>query len=449
MTTGVETALQVLEKQLSRPLETALEACARCGICAEACHYYLAEPAPEHVPAARGEALRAAYRAEHDFLSRIFPRWTGAKKLDEAALASLAEVAFSKCTLCRRCTFNCPMGVDTPLMMRAVRAMATAAGAAPEILVMLADAAIEKGKDPSFFREMFVEQMGDLEKELQAKVGDPQARLTVERIGAKVLYVPLAGVHTILPPAIIFQVAHEDWTLSIFEAANYGVFLGDAARAKKIARRIVDEAKRLGVQEVVLAECGHAYAALRWEAPNWFGETFPFRVVSLVEKIDEYLAEGRLHLDASSNSERITYHDSCNMARTGGVIEEPRRVLRAAVQDFVEMTPNRKEAYCCGGGGGLVALPEYQDRRLKAGEPKARQIRATGARTVVAACENCRLQIGELAHHYDLGIEVSAVADLVVRALRLPPTRHEAEKLFAGVEEPVPVRKPPENPAAG
>jgi hypothetical protein len=341
------------------------------------------------------------------------------------------------------------MGVDTPLMMRAVRAMATAAGAAPEILVMLADAAIEKGKDPSFFREMFVEQMGDLEKELQAKVGDPQARLTVERIGAKVLYVPLAGVHTILPPAIIFQVAHEDWTLSIFEAANYGVFLGDAARAKKIARRIVDEAKRLGVQEVVLAECGHAYAALRWEAPNWFGETFPFRVVSLVEKIDEYLAEGRLHLDASSNSERITYHDSCNMARTGGVIEEPRRVLRAAVQDFVEMTPNRKEAYCCGGGGGLVALPEYQDRRLKAGEPKARQIRATGARTVVAACENCRLQIGELAHHYDLGIEVSAVADLVVRALRLPPTRHEAEKLFAGVEEPVPVRKPPENPAAG
>src|SRR3972149_4562993 len=381
MTSGVEIALQVLEKQLNRPLETALEVCARCGICAEACHYYVAEPAPEHTPAARGEALRAAYRAEHDFLSRIFPRWTGAKKLDEATLATLA---------------------------------ATAAGAAPESLVMLADAAIEKGKDPSFFRDLFLEQMTALEKELQAKVGDAGARLTVQRAGAKVLYVPLAGVHTILPPAIIFHVAREDWTLSIFEAANYGVFLGDTARAKEIARRIVDEAKQLGVREVVLAECGHAYAALRWEAPNWFGETFPFRVVSLVEKIDEYLEQGRLDLDPSSNRERITYHDSCNMARTGGVIEEPRRVLRAAVRDFVEMTPNRKDAYCCGGGGGLVALPEYQERRLKAGAPKAGQIRETGAQTVVAACENCRLQIGERGHHYELGVRVGVGGGSVV-----------------------------------
>jgi Fe-S oxidoreductase len=443
MTETVATALRVLEKQLNRPLEAALEVCARCGICAESCHYYVAEPSPEHVPAARGEELRRIYRAEHDFLSRIFPRWTGAKKLDEATLATLAEMAFSTCTLCRRCTFNCPMGVDTPLMMRAIRAMATAAGAGPEILVMLADAAIEKGRDPSFFREMFVEQMADLEKELQAMVGDPEARITVEREGARVLYVALAGVHTILPPATIFHVAREDWTLSIYEAANYGVFLADTTRAKEIARRIVDEAKRLDVEEVVLAECGHAYAAMRWEAPNWFGETFPFRVVSLVEKIDQYLAEGRLKLDPSANTDLITYHDSCNMARTGGVIEEPRRVLRAAVRRFVEMTPNRREAYCCGGGGGLVALPEYQELRLKAGEPKARQIRATGATTVVAACENCRLQIGELSHQYDLGIEVSAMADLVVRALRLPPTTHEAEKLFAGATEPLPIRKPP------
>ncbi|MBM4422625.1 MAG: (Fe-S)-binding protein [Chloroflexi bacterium] len=432
MSAQVDTALQVLEKQLNRPLVVALEACARCGLCAEACHYYLAEPSIDHVPAARGEALRRAYRAEHDFLSRIFPQWTGAEKLNEESLAKLAEMAFSQCTLCRRCAFNCPMGVDTPLMMRAVRAMATASETAPELLVMLADAAIEKGKDPSFFRDMFVEQMADLEKELQTKMGDPAARITVEREGAKILYVPLAGEHTIMPPAIIFNAVKEDWTLSIFEAANYGVFLGDVARAKQIAARIIDEAKRLGVKEVVLAECGHAYASFRWEAPNWFGETFPFKVTSLIEKLDEYVSEGRLHLDPSANPELITYHDSCNMARTGGVIEEPRRVLKAIAHNFVEMTPNRHEAYCCGGGGGLVALPEYTERRLKAGKPKADQIRKTRANIVVAACENCRLQIGEISEQYGLGVEITALADLVVKAMRLPATRPEVEKLFAG-----------------
>jgi Fe-S oxidoreductase len=416
----VNTALEVLEKQLGQPLETALEACAHCGVCAESCHYFRADPRVENTPVARGEALRKVYKAEHDLLGRVAPWFVGAQKLDEAVLGRMAETAFSRCTLCRRCTFNCPLGVDTPLMMRAIRAMATASGVAPEILVMLADAAIEKGKSPELFRDMFLDQMKDLEKELRQTTGNPQATLSVEREGARVLYVPLAGVHTILPPAIIFTAAGEDWTLSLFEAANYGVFLADPSRAKQIAARIVDEAKRLGVEEVVLAECGHAYAALRWEAPTWFGEAFPFRVVSLVEKIDTYLAEGRLNVDASAIRERVTYHDSCNMARSGGVIEEPRRVLRAIAPDFVEMMPNRHEALCCGGGGGLVALPEYEEVRLRGGKPKADQVKRTGARVVVAACENCRLQLGDLNRHYGLEVEISALADLVVRAMRSP-----------------------------
>ncbi len=419
---AVTTALQVLEKQLNRPLAAALEVCARCGICAEAFHYYVSEPKLEHVPAYRAEQLRQVYRREHDFFGRFFPAWVNARELDETMLERLAEIAFSECTLCRRCTFNCPMGVDTPLMMRTVRAMATAAGKAPEILEMLADAAIAKGDDPAMFKGLFIEQIAEMEQDLQAMVGDPNARITVEREGARVLYVALAGAHTILPPAAIFHAAREDWTLSIYEAANYGVFLGDTARAKTIAKRIVDEAKALKVQEVVVAECGHACASLVWDAPNWFGETFPFRVRSIVELFAEYIQQGRLTLDKSANPERITYHDSCNLARTSGIYREPRIILNAVAQDFVEMTPHGLENYCCGGGGGLVALPDYDEKRMKAGKPKAEQIRKTGAPVVAAACENCRLQLGDLNNHYNLNIRVTALADLIVKAMRLPGT---------------------------
>jgi Fe-S oxidoreductase len=415
---AVATALRVLEEQVDQPLAVALEACARCGLCAEACHYYRADPRPEHVPAARGEALRRIYRAERDLVSRVFPWWTRARRLDEQTLADLTETAFSRCTLCRRCTFNCPLGVDTPRVMRAARAMATAAGAAPESLVMLADAAIEQGRDPSMYRELLLETLREVE--LRRRTGVAGARIPVEERGARVLYVPLAGTHSILPPAIVFTAARESWTLSLFQASNYGFFLGDLDRARQIARRIVDEAKRLGVEEVVLAECGHAYAVYRWEAPNWFGGDYTFRVRSLVEVIADYVAEGRLRLDPAANPEPITYHDSCNMARSGGLIEEPRAVLRAAAQELREMTPNREQALCCGGGGGLVALPEYEERRLAAGRPKAEQIRKTGARVVVAACENCRLQLSDLNARYALGIEVSSLTDLVVRAMRLP-----------------------------
>jgi Fe-S oxidoreductase len=439
MTETIELALKALEAQLNQPLETALEACARCGICAEACHYYRAEPKVEHIPAYRAEQLRSVYRYEHDFLSRLFPIWTRSKKLDEATLAKLTEIAFSQCTLCRRCTVNCPLGVDTPLMMRAIRAMASASGTAPEILVMLADAAIEKGKDPSFFKDIFLEQIQEMEVQLREITGDANATIPVEKQGAKILYVPLAGAHTILPPAIVFNAAKEDWTLSIFEAANYGVFLADMKRAKEVARRIVDEANRLGVKEIVIAECGHAYASYRWDVPNWFAGEFDFKLRSLIEVLAEYIQAGKINVDPTAIPESVTYHDSCNLARNGGLIEEPRYVLSRITTDFREMTPNKAEAICCGGGGGLVALAEYADRRITAGKPKAEQIKKTGARVVVAACENCRLQIGDLNEHYNLNVRITALTDLVVRAMRLPNPLPgtETEHLFEGEKSTV------------
>ena len=317
-------------------------------------------------------------------------------------------------------------------MMRAIRAMASAAGTAPEILVMLADAAIEKGKDPSFYKEMFLEQIKEMEEQLRDITGDPNATIPVEKQGAKILYVPLAGAHTILPPAVVFNVAKEDWTLSIFEASNYGVFLADMKRAKEVAKRIVDEANRLGVKEIVIAECGHAYASYRWDVPNWFAGEFNFKVRSLIEVIAEYIADGKIKVDPTVIPEAVTYHDSCNLARSGGLIEEPRFVLKNVVSDFREMTPNKAEALCCGGGGGLVALAEYAERRIAAGKPKADQIKNTGARVVVAACENCRLQIGDLNEHYNLNVRITALTDLVVRAMKLPKPLPgtEAEHLF-------------------
>ena len=413
----VDTALAILEKQLNQPLAAALEVCARCGICAEACHYYVAEPTPEHIPAARAEELRKVYRAEHDFLSRIVPAWTGAERLTEEKLAQFAQIAFDKCTLCYRCTANCPMGVDTPLLMSTLRAMATATGNAPEILEMLADAAIEKGRDPEIYLEFFKDSILDMEQELQALTGDPEARIPLQKKGAKMLYVALAGAHTILPAAAIFETAGEDWTLSIYEAANYGIFLGDASRAKEIARRIVDEARELGVEEIVISECGHAYYAMRWLAPNWFGEEFTFRVRSIVEVLADYVQEGRLRLDPSVNTEPVTYHDSCNLARNGGVIEPPRIVLHAAVANFVEMNPHGKENFCCGGGGGLVAVPEWFETRMRAGAKKAEQIRAAGAPVVATSCENCNLQLTDLNSYYKLDVKVVGLMELVVNAL--------------------------------
>lgn len=402
--------------------------CARCGWCMDACHVYQATHDPTVTPVAKAEQVRRVYKKSHDWMSKVFPFWTKARSLSEADIQKWTEMAFRDCTLCERCVVNCPMGVETPQLMSAVRGALTAQGQAPEMLVMLADMAISREENADTYREFFLEQVKEIEKQVQEQLGDPGARIPIDLEGAEMLYVPLSGAHTMLPPAILFNAAGASWTMSMFDAANYGVFLGDIARAKRIAERIIKEAKRLKVRDVVLAECGHAYTTLRWEAAKWFGGPLPFRVRSILEVLNEYVRDGRIKLDPARNTLPVTYHDSCNLGRRGGLLEEPRNVLHAVASDFREMTPNRVQSLCCGGGAGLVAISDWSEARLKAGKPKAEQIRKTGAEIVVTSCDNCRHQISELSEHYGLGIKVTSLCELTVQALVTTNTGIPASK---------------------
>ncbi len=318
--------------------------------------------------------------------------------------------------MCERCVINCPMAVETPQIMAAVRGTLTALGKAPEILDQLADAALAREEAADVLLDIYREQIGELEKEVQEKLGDPEARIPVDE-EADMLYVPLSGAHTIVPPAMFFNRAGASWTLSMFEVSNYGVFLGDIPRAKRITQRILKEAERLKAKEIIVGECGHAYAALKWEAPKWFGGPLGFKVRSILEVMDEYVQDGRLKLDPARTPEPVTYHDPCNLGRKGGIFEEPRRIIRAACSDFREMEPNRAESFCCGGGGGLVANLDWAEFRIRTGKVKADQIRETGAKLVVTACDNCLHQMQELCQHYGLGVRVSNVGQLVANAL--------------------------------
>jgi len=274
-----------------------------------------------------------------------------------------------------------------------------------------------KGDEPEMFHDTIVSGFKDVEAQLREELGDDTIDVPVDVEGADILYVGLAGSHTIKPVARIFHEVNQSWTLSLFEAANYGYFLGDGEKAKKIAKRFMDEAVRLNVKEVVITECGHAYRVAKIFYEAWAGETMPFKVSHILEVIDRYMAEGRLKLKPDAITETITYHDPCQIGRNGGLYEEPRRIVEAISTDFRDLTPNRAEQWCCGGGGGLVALTDMEDMRLASGIKKVEQIRATGATVIASPCENCRLQMEDLVKLHDMDLKVMAVMELVVEAM--------------------------------
>ncbi|HEY3318130.1 MAG TPA: (Fe-S)-binding protein [Coriobacteriia bacterium] len=412
----VDTLVGVLDKRMNRQLKEYLDTCVRCAICKDACHQLVGTGDFKYLPARRAELIRQVYRKYFTKAGEFVPALYEARDPDENLLDELYESTYA-CTGCRRCMYYCPFSIDTQWVISVAKAMLIAAGRGNEMLGQLADAALFKGDNLEMFRDVLVSGFKDIEAEVRAETGDPAAEIPVDKQGADILYVALAGAHSIKPAAIIFNEAKASWTLSLFESANYGFFFGDPEKARLIAKRYMDEAKRLGVKEVVITECGHAYrvAELFYEA--WAKEKMPFRVRHILEVIDEYIADGRIHVDPKAIKERVTYHDPCQIGRNGGIYEQPRRIVRSIAPDFADMTPNREKQWCCGGGGGIVAMEEFTDVRLKSGAKKVEQIRATGATVLACPCENCRLQIGELNEVHSLGLRVVPVMDLVVEAM--------------------------------
>jgi CheY-like chemotaxis protein len=143
----------------------------------------------------------------------------------------------------------------------------------------------------------------------------------------------------------------------------------------------------------------------------------PFEMESSVITMLRYVKEGRIKVDKTRNTVPVTFHDSCNNARSCGLFEEPRELLHRVVTDFREMYPNRAENYCCTGGGGAMSMSEYTPLRLKSAKIKAEQLKATGAKIVVTSCHNCVDGLTDLIRHYKLGMEVKQLVNLVADAI--------------------------------
>ncbi|MCE5190530.1 MAG: (Fe-S)-binding protein [Actinomycetia bacterium] len=408
----------VIDKKMNRQLKQYMDICARCAICKDACHQYVGTGDFKYLPARRAELIRQIYKKYFTKSGEFVPALYEARDPDDNLLDELYDSAYA-CTGCRRCMYYCPFSIDTAWILSVAKAILIAAGRGNEMLGQLADAAIFKGDNAEMFNDVMISGFEDIQEEVREITGNPNSRIPVNKEGADILYVALAGAHTIRPAAVIFEEAGENWTISMFEAANYGFFYGDTDKARLITKRYIDEAKRLGVKEIVVPECGHAYRVAEMFYEAWSKEPMPFKISHILEKVDEYIKSGRITVEKGLIEGKVTYHDPCQIGRNGGIFEQPRDIVKAVTDDFVDLIPNRQEQWCCGGGGGIVAMDEFKETRLASGSKKVEQLRASGASVLACPCENCRLQIEELNEMHGLGLQVWQVIDLVVAAMPL------------------------------
>jgi len=416
-----------LAKKLSRQVVGSLVGCVHCGMCNDACHYVLSHPDdPTMTPSYKADQVRKLFKANHDWTGSVFPWWVGADKvpLTDDDLEKLKDIAFGTCTNCRRCTINCPMGVDTATLNRIMRGLLSHVGVMPEGVRVVSKDQWEIGNQMGVLKEDYLDTLEWMSEELEEDLGHDKATIPVDRKGSKITYAinpreVKYDPRTIKKAALIFYAAGEDWTMASdgWDQTNFGLFSGDDQLGGLCGQRVYEQVEELGSEKLVISECGHGFRSTRHEAVNWSGFPVNFVMESSVNTMLNYIKEGRIKVDKSKNSEPVTYHDSCNLARSCGIYEEPRELLELVVEDFREMYPNRTENYCCTGGGGAMSMSEYTPRRLESAAIKAKQIADTGATVVVTSCHNCVDGLSDVIKHYELGCTVEQLVDLVANAL--------------------------------
>jgi len=381
-----------------------LETCVHCGMCAQACHYYVSTQDPKYTPIHKLAPLRRVYRRElgpNRWLFKLLTRDITVKELE-----AWQEIIYDSCTECGRCSLVCPMGIHIQ-----------------DMIVMSREALASAGLAVAEQRAMSIEQG---EKGTMFGMGKDTLVQTVERLKEKGIEVPLdrPGSEILVVSSVIDMFLFQDtlegtirimnavgrpWTYSTrgYEGANFGYMAGYHEYRKAASMRVISAAIDLGVKTVIVPECRHAYPALRWDGPAVYGKPFPFEVLAISEFIAREIKAGNLKVKPLADGRKLAFHDPCKLGRMGGVFEEPREALKALGVDIAELDVNRVLSYCCGGGAGNFLIRRAAPLRAKVWELKRQQFDRTGADAVVTSCDSCRINfsVGAQDTHWEKPIE--------------------------------------------
>lgn len=412
---------------------------ARCSRCAVACPVYQATGDDRDMPCYRMNLLLSTYKRYFTFGGRWQPLFGGGFELTADVLDEMA-VVFYRCNACRRCTLECPMGIDHGLMTRLGRYLLSLIGIVPKALQVSVREQLE-GKTRNTSKIPVPALLNTLEflaEEMEEGLGI-KLEFPVDQPNRDFVFFPAVSDYLLEPDtlmgnaAVLYAAGDWDrWTIGTgnFDGINYGLFYSDW-HLERIIQQLVGEVARLKGKSILIGECGHASRSAHDFVPVFGGE-HAFPVLNFMEYTADCLRRGKITLDPNIITERVTYHDPCNIARSGWVVEQPREILRSFVKNFVDMVPNGRNNFCCGGGGGLVSIDETYDFRMSAaGKAKAEQIRATGAEICVAPCANCKKQLKELVEFYKIPCTVTGLHDLILKAIHVPGGISPAERLKA------------------
>ena len=411
----------------------------KCSSCTTTCPVYTETGDPRDIPCYRTGILLRIYRRHFTIGGWFRSKITGDTGMTDSDIDEMAELLY-RCTACKRCTLECPLGIDHGLLTHLGRWILGELRIVPKGLEIATIEQLhgESGNTSAILPHALKNTLEFLEEEIE-EMFLTKMKYPVDEVGREYVFFPAVSDYLLEPETLMGNLAvihaagdADNWTIGsgYFDGINYGLFYSDHV-LERVVKKVVGEVTRLKGRKILIGECGHASRSAKEFVPVFGGdEVYP--VVNIMEYTHQKLVEGKLDLDPNIITEVVTYHDPCNVARSGWILEQPREIIRAFIPNFVEMEPHGRNNYCCGGGGGTVSVDEIHEFRMCiAGKRKADQMRATGAKYIIAPCANCKKQLKELVEYHEIDAQVVGLHDLILKAIRIPGTKSPADRKSA------------------
>ncbi|HYA89986.1 MAG TPA: (Fe-S)-binding protein [Thermodesulfobacteriota bacterium] len=381
-----------------------IEACTRCGECLKYCPVYAQKGKEEIDPRGKIQAFKSFIRSQYGLWAKIF----GPKKLDEEKLKKFSEMVY-RCTLCGECNVSCPVSIDAKHLWTALRETLVEMGHFPEVAGRMKANVLQAHNLSGEENEERTEWLEFLDELPDHHYQKEKAEIAFF-VGCVASFFPLVQKIP-LAFAQILDKTEVDFTLLGGEEWCCGFPLigaGMKKEAEVLMQHNLEMVKNKGVKGLVFAcpSCHHTWME------EYQTEVKIFHSTQFIKKL---IDEGKITF--REKEERVTYHDPCDLGRGSGVYEAPREILRAIPGvELVEMAGSREQCKCCGGGGNL----EMVDSELSAAlaQEKINQIQATGADTVITACQQCVRTILTTARRKEIPINAMDITEFVLKTMK-------------------------------
>ncbi len=322
---------------------------------------------------------------------------------------------FWLCTVCKSCQVKCPRGISITDTMVALKEYATRRGInVPTGLQMLGETVTTKyniSGDDNTTRQIWSENLPQAPLGVRPRRRQAEVVYFIGCVGSfypRVYSIPQSLVQILDRAEVEFTTMGEDE-----RCCGYPLYVsGMRDKMAALAQHNVDMVRRIGAKKVIFTcpSCYYSWSHLYPDMVDVSGIEFQHAT----EFLADLLPEGKLKLGPVE--EVVTYHDPCDLGRKSGVYDAPREVLKAIPGlELREMASIRENSLCCGGGGDV----EISDPSVTIGVAGKRlaQVKATGAKYVASACQQCKRTLQEGARRHKIRVRAIDVVELLWKSI--------------------------------